>query len=96
MGLKVALSHCSLQSKKLHALRRMIQVTNQPESWVLKMQFLGQKTVAKGILKELHMHAITSLHNIIKERRYPKYVCKFVPDGTICQTIKHKMMFNLC
>ena len=29
-----------------------------------------QRTVAKGVLKKLHMHAITSLHNIIKERRY--------------------------
>ena len=29
-----------------------------------------QKTVAKGVLKKLHMHAITSLHNIIRERRY--------------------------
>ena len=35
------------------------------------LQNLGlQRTVAKGVLKELHMHAITPLHNIIKERRY--------------------------
>ncbi len=35
------------------------------------LQDLGQqRTVAKGVLKKLHMHAITSLHNIIKERRY--------------------------
>ncbi len=35
------------------------------------LQDLGlQRTVAKEILKKLHMHAITSLHNIIKERRY--------------------------
>ena len=29
-----------------------------------------QRTAAKGVLKKLHMHAITSLHNLIKERRY--------------------------
>ena len=35
------------------------------------LQDLGlQRTVAKGVLKKLHMHAITSLHNMIKERRY--------------------------
>ena len=35
------------------------------------LQDLGlQRTVAKGVLKKLHMHAVTSLHNIIKERRY--------------------------
>ncbi len=35
------------------------------------LQDLGlQRTVAKGVLKKLHMHAITSLHNIMKERRY--------------------------
>ncbi len=34
------------------------------------LQDLGlQRTVAKGVLK-LHMHATTSLRNIIKERRY--------------------------
>ena len=38
---------------------------------LLMLQDLGlQRTVAKGVLKKLHMHAITSLHNIIKERRY--------------------------
>ena len=26
--------------------------------------------MAKGVLKKLHMHAITSSHNIIKEWRY--------------------------
>ncbi len=37
------------------------------------LQDLGlQRTVAKGVLKKLHMHAITCLHNIIKERRYLK------------------------
>ena len=35
------------------------------------LQDLGlQRPVAKGVLKKLHMHAITSLHNIIKGRRY--------------------------
>ena len=35
------------------------------------LQDLGlRRTVVKGVLKESHMHAITSLHNIIKERRY--------------------------
>jgi len=29
-----------------------------------------QRTVAKGVLKKLHTHAILCLHNIIKERRY--------------------------
>ena len=35
------------------------------------LQDLGlQQTVGKGFLKKLHVHAIMSLHNIIKERRY--------------------------
>ena len=35
------------------------------------LQDLGlQRTVAEGVLKKLHMQAVTSLHNIIKERRY--------------------------
>ena len=35
------------------------------------MQDLGlQRPVAKGVMMRLHMHAITSLHNIIKGRRY--------------------------
>ena len=37
------------------------------------LQDLGlQRTVAKGVLKKLHTHAILCLHNIIKERRYLK------------------------
>ena len=35
------------------------------------LQDLGlQRTVAKGVLKKMHTHAILCLHNIIKERRY--------------------------
>jgi len=35
------------------------------------LQDLGlQRTVAIGVLKKLHTHAILCLHNIIKERRY--------------------------
>ena len=35
------------------------------------LQDLGlQRTVAKGVVKKLHMHAVISLQNIIKERKY--------------------------
>ena len=35
------------------------------------LQDLGlQRAVANGVLRKLHMHAITSLHNVIKARRY--------------------------
>ena len=35
------------------------------------LQELGlQRLVAKGVLNKVLMHAITSLHNIIKERRF--------------------------
>ena len=47
------------------------------------LQDLGlQRTVAKGVLKKLHTHAILCLHNIIKERRYTADMhCKLEETG---------------
>ena len=42
------------------------------------LQDLGlQTTVAKGVVKKLHMHAITCLHKAIKERRYLDNNCRY-------------------
>ncbi len=49
------------------------------------LQDLGlQRTVAKGVLKKLHMHAITSLHNIIKERRYVENNSRYALQAIMC------------
>ena len=64
------------------------------------LQVLGlHKTMAKRVLKKLHMHAITSPHNIIKEKRSlensNRYALQEAIGGTVGRAITFLIPLNL-